>query len=222
MTRSLLACFRFLFLAALLFQSPARAQENGRDYLTLPTAMPAEAGNRVEVIEFFFYTCPFCNAIDPFVEEWRKAQGERVLFKRVPVDIHGAAPLQRMYYALEAMGLTEQTHTRIFQAIHKQHVPARTDADVAKLVASLGVDSARYEAVARSFAVQNRVARVAGMTSAYRVDGVPFFVVDGRWTTSPSQLVEARRDIPDQQLNSATMTVLDHLVEKARQQKGIK
>jgi thiol:disulfide interchange protein DsbA len=101
-------------------------------------------------------------------------------------------------------------------------VPARTDADVAKLVAHLGIDTARYDAVARSFAVNNRVARVAGTVSAYRIDSVPTFVVDGRWVTSPSQLVESGRNIPDPQINSATMTVLDHLVEKVRQQKGLK
>jgi thiol:disulfide interchange protein DsbA len=66
MIRSLLALSRLLLLGALLFQLPAaRAQEAGRDYLALPTPQAVEPGNRVEVIEFFFYSCPYCAAIDP-------------------------------------------------------------------------------------------------------------------------------------------------------------
>src|SRR4051794_30722164 len=101
----------------------AATPQNGAEYLTLPTAQPTEAGNKVEVIEFFAYYCPHCNVFDPLLSAWVKKQGNNIVFKRVHVSSDPrVAPQQRLYYTLEAMGLVEQYHSKVFDAIHKDNL----------------------------------------------------------------------------------------------------
>lgn len=44
--------------------SPTNPQE-GVDYRMLPQAQPTDSGNKVEVTEFFWYSCPHWAAFEP-------------------------------------------------------------------------------------------------------------------------------------------------------------
>ena len=79
-----LATLSLSLAAAIAGASPSNPQ-NGIDYRTLDKAQPTESGNKVEVTEFFWYSCPHCSAFDPSLEEWVKKQGDWIVFKRVPV-----------------------------------------------------------------------------------------------------------------------------------------
>ena len=112
------------FGAALLSPALVLAQANapraGTDFLVLNRPVPVETpADKIEVVEFFGYYCPHCNAFEPVLSAWVKQLPKDVVFKRVPVAFTGGAePQQRLYYALEAMGLVEQLHARVFAAIH--------------------------------------------------------------------------------------------------------
>ena len=41
----------------------------GRDYLAIGP-VPVDSGQRIEVIEFFFYGCETCYRIEPVLREW--------------------------------------------------------------------------------------------------------------------------------------------------------
>src|SRR5689334_8763460 len=80
---------------------------------------PADAGGKVEVIEFFAWYCPHCYAFEPALQAWVKRQGDRIVFKRVHVSRDaGVAPQQRLFFTLEAMGLLDQYHDKVFAAMH--------------------------------------------------------------------------------------------------------
>ena len=49
------------------------APQNGAEYKTLPRPQPVEAGKKIEVIEFFGYFCPHCNALDPLLADAKSA-----------------------------------------------------------------------------------------------------------------------------------------------------
>ena len=85
---------RFALLATVLAASTAFASptdpKNGVEYVTLAQPQPVQAtGKKVEVIEFFMYHCPHCNALEPQLEQWVKKQGDNIVFKRVHLPSSG-------------------------------------------------------------------------------------------------------------------------------------
>ena len=86
------------------------------------------AGKKVEVIEFFMYHCPVCNALEPQLEAWAKQEGDRIQLRRIHIPFRGASdPEAHLFLALEAMGKPDATHGQIFDLVHKQHVNLHED-----------------------------------------------------------------------------------------------
>ena len=107
-----------------LVQTPALAQikppQAGTDYVVLKNPAPVEApAGKVEVVEFFWYSCPHCNAFEPMFDAWSKLVPKDVMVHRVPIAFRDDfAPQQRLFYALEAMGLLDKLHSKVYGAIH--------------------------------------------------------------------------------------------------------
>src|SRR5882672_5918369 len=60
--------------------------QEGVNYTRLVPAQPTAApAGQVEVLEFFWYACPHCAAIDPLVESWKRTKPAYVTFSRVHV-----------------------------------------------------------------------------------------------------------------------------------------
>lgn len=195
--------------------SPA-SPVNGTDYRTLDKAQPTDAGKKIEVTEFFWYSCPHCNAFEPSLSEWVKKQGDNIVFRRVPVAFRDSmAPQQKLYYALEALGKTEELHGKIFRAIHVEHKPLDTDAAIADYVAAQGIDKKKFLDTYNSFGVQTKVRRVAQLQEGYRIDGVPLIAVEGRYLTSPAIVGGSVGNQPEAVLMAGTLQVMDSLVAKA-------
>ena len=92
------------FVAFAASATPANPQ-NGVDYRTLEQKQQTDSGKKVEVVEFFWYSCPHCYALDPELEAWVKKQGDNINFRRIPVAFRESfVPQQKMFYALEALG----------------------------------------------------------------------------------------------------------------------
>jgi thiol:disulfide interchange protein DsbA len=189
---------------------------NGDDYMTLDKPQTVTPGNKVEVTEFFAYWCPHCNAFDPSLGEWVKAQGDKIVFKRVPVAFHeGDEIQQKMYYALEALGKNDDLHRSIFHAMHVDRKPLRDEASIADFVATQGVDRAKFISAFESFGVQAKVKRATQLISDYQINAVPTIAIDGRFETSPSIAGAKLGNHPEQELFGATLKVMDWLVAKA-------
>ena len=99
--------------AAAAAPAPAStAWQDGVNYARLvpaqPTSVPA---GQVEVLEFFWYACPHCYALDPLVAAWEKSKPSYISFSRVPVLWNeGHRSLARLFYTLESMGKLNQFH----------------------------------------------------------------------------------------------------------------
>ena len=155
-------------------------------YQTLPQALPSDTSGKIEVLEFFAYSCPHCAALEPLLEKWEKTLPDNVVLKRVPVAFNASmVDLQRLYYALESMGRLD-LHAKVFQAIHKDHQRIFDQAAIAKWLAAQGVDAKQYEAAAQSFGVTSKVNRANELEQAYQVQGTPTLGVGGKYVTSPS------------------------------------
>ncbi|MBW7926065.1 MAG: thiol:disulfide interchange protein DsbA/DsbL, partial [Burkholderiaceae bacterium] len=94
--------------AALPAAHAQNAPVEGRDYRLVSPPQPTEApAGKIEVIEFFWYGCPHCNALEPVLKQWLSKLPSDVFFKRVHVPF-GDRRHQQLYYTLESMGLDEK------------------------------------------------------------------------------------------------------------------
>jgi protein dithiol oxidoreductase (disulfide-forming) len=200
--------------------SPSNPQE-GTDYRVLQPAQPTESGKKVEVTEFFWYSCPHCAAFDPALSAWVKKQGDKIDFKQVPVVFRDSfIPQQKMYYALEAMGKTGEMNPKIFHAIHVDRQTVDTDDTILDFVVKQGIDKKTFTALYNSFGIQTKVRRAAQLQESYKVDGVPMIAIGGRYVTSPSIAGATMANQPESMQQAAALQVMDALVLKVAAEKG--
>src|SRR5690349_15386894 len=135
-------------------------------YATLNPPQPVEGGGKVEVTEFFWYGCPHCFALEPFINSWLKNKPADVVFKRVPTYNDAWAPMVVLYYTLEAMGVVDQYHSKVFDAIHKDHVNLNNKTKRDEWLKANGIDPAKFAEVEKSFTVNTKVNRARQLTQA--------------------------------------------------------
>ena len=166
--------------------APAIAQpvfKEGTDYLKLSQAVPTEvAKGRVEVLEFFWYNCPHCNAFEPTLSAWSKKMPKDVELKRVPVRFRAEfEPQQRAYYVLEALGKVEELQTKMFAAIHTERQTLTTLEPLLGWAEKNGIPKKQFTDLYNSFAVIGKARRAAQLQEQFKVEGVPALGVAGRY-----------------------------------------
>lgn len=199
-------------MALLAFALPASAQQVKRDidYRLLPQPQPVQSGERIEVIDFFFYACPYCNELAPHLDRWVKRKPADVVFRRMPVVRHDTwVPLAKTYFALEAMGEVERLHLQVYRSYHVDDLYMSQEKVIAEWAAKNGLDSEKFMSIYRSDEVKAKVELAKKMTRDYDIQGTPSVVVDGKFLTSSSMTPSVAQVIP----------VIDGLVRLARQQR---
>jgi thiol:disulfide interchange protein DsbA len=195
-----------LALALALGTGPVAAQAKP-SYKPLATPQAVETGDRIEVIEFFWYGCPHCFDLEPFLRKWTAQLPKDVEFRRIPaVPTERWLPNARTYYTLEALGLVEKLHGEVFDAIHIDRVNLNDEKTQLDWMAKKGVDRDKFAEAWKSFSVQSKTKRAVQLTQAYDVSGVPTLVVDGKYATSLSMTGSPE----------GLMKTLDELIVKAR------
>jgi protein dithiol oxidoreductase (disulfide-forming) len=182
--------------ATIWLAGAARAQGGpveGKDYVRVAQPVPMAPG-KVEVVEFFGYWCPHCNSFEPTLEAWVQTLPADVNFRRIPIAFSPPQePYQRLYFAIEALGLVQALHRKIFAAVHVQRVRFDKDADIATWVSANGADGAKVVETMKGFAVATKMRQAKQLSDAYRIDGVPTLGIHGRYMTSPSIAGSAER-----------------------------
>jgi thiol:disulfide interchange protein DsbA len=188
-----------------------RGCQDGKDFRRLDKALPLDApAGKVEVIEFFWYRCPHCNAFEPTLDAWVKKLPPDVVFHRVPVAFRDDfVPEQRLYYTLEAMGKVDELHAKVFHAIHVDHQTLNREEGILAFAQKNGLDTAKFKAIYNSFGVQTKARRAKQLQDAYQVDGVPAMGVAGRYYTD-GELAGAMPRV---------LQVVDYLVGEAKKGK---
>ena len=175
----------FALISLVPLNAAAQGPQPGIDYAELKQAQPVDSGNKIEVLEFFWYNCPHCYALEPTLELWVKKMPKDTQFKRVPAIFNDQWALAaRAYYALEASGDVERVHRALFDAIHKDGLKITDEKALAEWLGKKGVDAAKFGAAYRSFAVESKLKRALQLTQAYQIDGVPSLTVRGKYVVS--------------------------------------
>lgn len=183
----------------------------GQQYTLLNPPQATDGGGKVEVVEFFSYACGHCYKLEPFLEGWLKKLPPDVTFKRVPgVGSSAWTQLGLLYYTLEAMGKLDPLHARAFDAIHKENLNLASPKVREGWLAKQGIDPAQYASVEKSFSVQSKISRAMQLMGAYKVDGVPMVIVNGKYVTSTGHAGSPERVVP----------VMEQLIAMARKDMG--
>jgi thiol:disulfide interchange protein DsbA len=178
-------------MAAACIAPSARAQGGpveGTHYVRLQQPVPVSApAGKIEVVEFFWYGCPACNAFEPTLDAWARKLPPEMSFRRIPVGfgaVHESH--QKLFYAIEQMGALETLHRRVFATIHQQRKMLGSDGDQIDFAAANGLDKAKFSEALKSFGVATKARQAKQLSAAYKIDGVPAMGVQGRYYTSPA------------------------------------
>ena len=185
---------------------PAAAQsKTDVDYREI-SQQPVETGDKIEVIDFFFYGCQYCNELLPRLERWRKTIPADVAYRHIPVVRHDSwVPLAKTYFTLEAMGEVERLHPAVFHGYHVEDLYMSQEKVIAEWAGKHGLDPDKFMAIYRSDETRRKVERARKQTLEYDIQGTPTLVVDGRYLTDGS--------------SAKTIDILDRMIRLARQQR---
>ena len=169
-------------MAPALAQGPAKFVA-GKDYIKLGRPIPTETeAGKIEVIEFFWYSCGHCNSFEPAFAQWVKNAPKDGVVRRIPVAFReDFAPQQRLFFSLEAMGLLDKLHVKVFQAIHGERLPLNTDASILTWIEKQGVDKTKFADTAKSFGVASKLKRAVQLQNDFKIEGVPSLGVAGKY-----------------------------------------
>jgi protein dithiol oxidoreductase (disulfide-forming) len=187
-------------------QAPGTPVE-GTHYVRLNTPAAVPGNGKIDVIEFFWYGCPHCNAFEPMLDAWAKRLPPDVAFRRVHVAFTALHETHsKVFYALEALGQVEAMHRKVFAAIHQQRLALNNEAEIAAWMEKNGLDRAKFVDAYKSFGVATKVRQAKQLSEGYKIDGVPALGVHGRYYTSVSLAGG----------NDRVLSVADFLIQRAR------
>jgi predicted DsbA family dithiol-disulfide isomerase len=83
----------------------------------------------------------------------------------------------------------------LFTAYFEDAMDIGEEAELVEIGAGLGLDEAEVRAALRDEALRDVVAGHEQHAGRLGIDGVPFFIVDGRWSVSGAQPVEVWREV---------------------------
>lgn len=173
-------------LAAATLFAPAAQAQGAQQYVPVNPPLPSDTPGKIEVLEFFAYTCPHCATMEPMVEAWAKTKPDDVVLKQVPMAFNASMkPLQQLYYTLQTLNRPD-LHAKVFNAMHVERKRLFDKKAMGDWAAEQGVDRAQFDSVFDSFSVQTQVQRADQLTEEYHIDGTPTFAVGGKFITSPS------------------------------------
>lgn len=202
-----LAWYGFALMSLAL---PAGAQPVRPSEYRLIPQQPVATGERIEVIDFFWYGCPYCNELQPALAAWIKRKPADVEVRRVPVILRDTwAPHARIYYTLKALGELDRLHLEVYHGYHVEELYMSKPDVMADWAVKHGIDRQKWLAAYASPEVDQKIERAKQLTRTYDIRGTPSLVVDGRYLTSGEMNASIPQMIP----------VLDGLIQLARQQR---
>lgn len=183
-----------LLFAALAFFGVSTATQaavklvEGENYKLVSPPQPTSAKDKIEVVELFWYGCPHCFHLEPYVKRWLKTKPANVKFVRMPGVLNPSWELlARAYYTAEILGIVDKIHTPLFDAIHEKRQRMNSEAAIMTFFKQHGVPEDKFKRIFRSFAVETKIRRARDMGRRYGANGVPTIIVNGKYRTGAQE-----------------------------------
>ncbi len=185
-----------LILALLSHLTFAEEFAEGSDYMVISPRMETTVGeDKIEVIEFFWYGCPHCYTVEPYIKNWKIP--ENVELVRIPATFSERWIIHaKVYYALESLDRLD-LHEVFFNAIHgrQQRRDLVSEDKIAEFFASFssGISEDKFSKAYNSFIVNTKTQKADRLVREYAIKSVPTFIVNGRYLSSPSMVGSSQR-----------------------------
>ena len=199
-----------IFLA---FTLPSAAQEFQEDvnFFPLLVEQPVRTGDQIEVLEIFWYGCPHCYALEPYLKKWLKNKPEFVEFVQLPAVLNRSWAFDaRVFYTFVALGLMDELHEAYFDAIHQDRRRMKNVEQVAAWAQEQGINPQLILDTFNSFGVDSMLANATQMSGRYEADGVPTIIIDGKYRTTVS-LAGGHNEIID---------LINYLAQRAKSERA--
>ncbi len=185
--RSIFNLCLFAVCSMLPISSMAREIEAGRDYQLIDP--PIATGNaHVVVTEVFSYACPHCAHFEEVFAPWKRQAPKNVVVELVPAVFNPAwAPFARAFYTAQSLGVLDQTHEKLFLALHQEHKPFRTLDELANdFYAGFGVNPQSFISTSSSFVIEAEMARSEDYVRSAHVMYTPTLIINGKYSVTAS------------------------------------
>ncbi len=166
----------------------AQSFTEGEQYLRVPAAASVQVPEgKVEVREFFWYGCPHCYTLEPYIRKWDKPAAVEFVTTPALLGKNWVAHAYA-YYALKGLRRLEDLHSVLFEAIHEKKMRLATAGQIAKFLKSYEIDEDKFREAFESFAVDAQVKQAERLGKTYGISSVPAFVINGKYVTAPSMV----------------------------------
>ncbi len=186
--------------------------QSGGEFLRFDPPRPVATGERIEVLEFFYYGCPVCYELEPQLTRWLATQApDYIALRRVPALLNSEhwERFAKLYYTLEALGQLSRLHWPVYDNFHFEGKLINDEKLMLEWVGENGVDRGQFTEVYGSEAIQTQIAQAREMMKAYGLRGVPSIVIDGKYLSSVTLAGSTRR----------LMQIVDQLVRQAKSER---
>jgi thiol:disulfide interchange protein DsbA len=136
-------------------ETPAAQREwqfkEGEHYVRMVPTQPTVGGaDKIEVSEFFWYGCPHCYDLEPYINEWAEKKDPNVRFVRIPASWNALVRLHaQLYY-------TEEVLQKVFTRF--------------------GVNEDQFQSTWNSFEVNQKMRVADDLARRYSITSVPAVV----------------------------------------------
>ncbi len=199
--------------AALWFTSRSVTPAAVADATPTPAAEPAQPQqdtDKIEVLEFFWYGCPHCYSLEPYLEDWLKTMPEDVVFRRMPALLgNNWIAHARAYYTAEKLDVADKIHSALFEAIHRERIKITNEKELQDFFESQGINPDTFKEAYESEDVTEKLKTAFSLGQSYQLTGVPTIIVNRKHTTSVSKTGGNKELIAD----------INRLIEQERQAK---
>ena len=200
-----------LFLLAFSAHAQSDTYKEGTHYFKLDKPLKTSTGDKIEVRELFWYGCPHCFSLEPFVVKWLENKPANAEFVATPAVFSKRWVFHaKAYYTIKALGLEEKGHPLIFDAIHLKKEPIGNVKNLSALLnENFGTDPEVVKNTISSFAVDSNVRAANSISVKSGANGVPTLIVDGKYRLSAQSAGG----------NAGVFDLVNFLVEKAQSER---
>jgi thiol:disulfide interchange protein DsbA len=179
-----------LFGSQLAMAQQEKYQE-GTHYFKLDQAPSQTSSDKIEVTEIFSYACSHCNTFEPYMQNWKKSKADNVKLTRIPVVFGNRSweMMARAYITAEMMGIVEESHIAMMDAIWKQRRQFRSLDELADFYSGFGVERDAFIAHFQSFAADSQLRRGQRDVLLFGITGTPSVVVNRKYRIVSSKSV---------------------------------
>jgi thiol:disulfide interchange protein DsbA len=193
------AVWTALALSVSLSSRSAQVWTEGVNYFLIQPPRPTSvAPGKVEVTEVFSYACPACNIFQPTMHKLKQSLPANAVLDYLPAAFNPSEDwpmFQLAYVTAQVLGVDQQTHDAMFDAVWKGGDLSITDPSTRALKSRMpsiedaakfynqkaGVPVDKFIATSKSFSADLKVRTAQDLIIAYKIDRTPTLIVNGKY-----------------------------------------